>query len=224
MLAFIEQLGHGQTHAQGLMFLGAGASVRRDLATYAERVGELRRVAVRYGLPAYVVFADAFITFATDSPASRQAMQDAASLVRDGFGFKAVTIGTMVIRRAELEIAAGDARAARATVEESLEWIRAQGEHFFESEALRVRAEAERALGDDPGAQASYRAAIEVARGQGARLFELRATRGLARLWQGQGRSADARRVLEPLYESMTEGRDCVDLREAAALHADLGP
>jgi predicted ATPase len=222
MLAFIEQLGHGQTHAQGLMFLEAAASVRRDLEADAERARELRRVAVRYGLPVYVAFADAFLACTTASPAAREAMVEAAALIRDGFGFKAITVGVMVIRRAELELAAGDAQVARATVEETLRWMRAQGEHFWEAEALRVRADAERALGNALASEASYRAAIDVAREQGARLFELRAACGLGRLWQAQDRGAEARSALQPVYEAITEGRDCVDLREAATLLAEL--
>ena len=222
MLAFIEQLGHGQSHAQGLIFLGSAASVRRDTDREVELSRELQRVAVRYRLPVYAAFAGAFLTCSTATPASREAMLPAAALVRDGFGFKCLTIMVTVIRRAELELAAGDAQAARSTVEESLAWMHAQDEHFWEAEALRVRADAERALGDALASEASYRAAIDVARGQGARLFELRAACGLARLWQGQERGAEARSVVQPVYEAITEGRDCVDLREAAALLAEL--
>ena len=181
------------------MFLGSAASVRRDLGREAEMSRELQRVAVRYGLPVYVAFADAFLACTTASPASREAMLAAAALIRDGFGFKAITVGVTVIRRAELELAAGDALAALATVEGSLGWMRAQGEHFWEAEALRVRADAERALGNALASEASYRAAIDVAREQGARLFELRAACGLGRLWQGQDRGAEARSVLAPV-------------------------
>jgi predicted ATPase len=43
MRAFFEHLGHGQTHAQGIMFLFLAASIRRDHAAAAELARELRR-------------------------------------------------------------------------------------------------------------------------------------------------------------------------------------
>jgi predicted ATPase len=40
----------------------------------------------------------------------------------------------------------------------------------------------------------------------------------LARLWQQQGRSAEARELLAPVYGWFTEGFDTADLQEAKAL------
>jgi predicted ATPase len=40
----------------------------------------------------------------------------------------------------------------------------------------------------------------------------------LARLWQGQGKHAEARQVLAPIYDWFTEGFDTADLREAKRL------
>ena len=40
----------------------------------------------------------------------------------------------------------------------------------------------------------------------------------LARLWQQQGKGADARALLAPLYGWFTEGFDTADLQEAKAL------
>jgi predicted ATPase len=40
----------------------------------------------------------------------------------------------------------------------------------------------------------------------------------LARLWQGEGRGDEARRLLAPIYAWFTEGFDTQDLREAGAL------
>ena len=44
----------------------------------------------------------------------------------------------------------------------------------------------------------------------------------LSRLWQRQGRRADARELLAPLYPWFTEGFDTVDLQEAKALLEEL--
>jgi predicted ATPase len=44
----------------------------------------------------------------------------------------------------------------------------------------------------------------------------------LARLWQHQGRKAEARERLAPVYNWFTEGFDTKDLQEAKALLAEL--
>ncbi len=60
-------------------------------------------------------------------------------------------------------------------------------------------------------------------RGQGqARALELRAAMSLARLWNRQSRSKEARDPLAPVYDWFTEGFDTVDLREAKALLDEL--
>jgi predicted ATPase len=44
----------------------------------------------------------------------------------------------------------------------------------------------------------------------------------LARLWQQQGKKAEARTLLAPVYDWFTEGFDTKDLQEAKALLAQL--
>ena len=60
--------------------------------------------------------------------------------------------------------------------------------------------------------------ALAVARRQQAKSWELRAAMSLARLWQGQGKRAEARQLLAPIYGWFTEGFDTADLREAKGL------
>jgi predicted ATPase len=67
-------------------------------------------------------------------------------------------------------------------------------------------------------AQSSYRRAIEVAQRQGAKTWELRAATGLAGLWREQGKRAEARALLAPIYAWFTEGFDTPDLRDAKTL------
>ncbi len=50
-----------------------------------------------------------------------------------------------------------------------------------------------------------------------------RAATSLARLWQNQRRTAEARNLLAPLYGWFTEGFDTADLKEAKALLDELG-
>ena len=64
----------------------------------------------------------------------------------------------------------------------------------------------------------AFQAALRVARQQQAKTYELRVATSLARLWGEQGRRAEARDLLAPVYSWFTEGFDTADLKEAKAL------
>jgi predicted ATPase len=51
---------------------------------------------------------------------------------------------------------------------------------------------------------------------------QLRASTSLARLWGEQGKRAEARDLLAPIYDWFTEGFDAPDLKDAKALLDDL--
>jgi predicted ATPase len=71
-------------------------------------------------------------------------------------------------------------------------------------------------------AEACFHQALAEARRQQAKSLELRAALSLSRLWQQQGKRADARELLAPIYSWFTEGFDTPDLQEAKALLEDL--
>ena len=66
--------------------------------------------------------------------------------------------------------------------------------------------------------QSTFEEALRVARRQQAKSYELRTATSLARLWAEQGRRAEARELLAPVYGWFTEGFDTADLKEAKAL------
>ena len=96
-------------------------------------------------------------------------------------------------------------------------------ERFWRPETLRVRGDIRRQQGEDELAEADFRAAIALAREMSAKAWELRAATSLARLWCERGRHAEARDLLAPVYGWFTEGFDTADLKDAAALLAELG-
>jgi predicted ATPase len=67
-------------------------------------------------------------------------------------------------------------------------------------------------------AETWLRQALDVARRQEAKALELRAAMSLTRLWQQQGKRAEAQALLAPVYGWFTEGFDTADLQEARAL------
>ena len=91
---------------------------------------------------------------------------------------------------------------------------------YCEAELYRLKGELllQQAAGWDGEAEACFRQALDVARRQQAKSWELRAATSLARLWQQQGKRAEARELLAPVYGWFTEGFDTADLQEAKAL------
>jgi predicted ATPase len=63
---------------------------------------------------------------------------------------------------------------------------------------------------------------LAVARHQQAKSLELRAAMSLSRLWQQQGKRAEARALLAPIYGWFTEGLATAALQEAKALLEEL--
>ena len=67
-------------------------------------------------------------------------------------------------------------------------------------------------------AEHCFQHALRIARRQQAKSLELRAAMSLTRLWQRQGKRAEAYALLAPIYGWFTEGFDTADLQEAKAL------
>jgi predicted ATPase len=71
-------------------------------------------------------------------------------------------------------------------------------------------------------AEGYFLKAIDIARQKQAKAYELRAATSLARLWQHQGKRAEAHRVLSEIYYRFTEGLTTKDLQEAKAVLDEL--
>jgi predicted ATPase len=119
---------------------------------------------------------------------------------------------------AELLGKAGKALEAIAMMDDTLALVGRNQERWFEAETHRIKADALVSIQRFDRAEASFQQAISVARDQGARLWELRAATKLAHLWREQGRGAEARALLAPVYGTFTEGLGTLDLKRAKAL------
>jgi predicted ATPase len=78
------------------------------------------------------------------------------------------------------------------------------------------------AVPDAAQAEACFQQALAIAHRQQAQSWELRAATSLAQLWQQQGKRAEARELLVPVYGWFTEGFDTADLQEAKVLLEEL--
>jgi predicted ATPase len=75
---------------------------------------------------------------------------------------------------------------------------------------------------DAAKAEVYFERALIVARQQRAKSWELRAAMSMARLWHKQGKPAQARDLLAPVYGWFTEGFQTLDLKEAKTLLSEL--
>jgi predicted ATPase len=64
--------------------------------------------------------------------------------------------------------------------------------------------------------------ALAIAQNQQAKSFELRTATSLARLYQRQGKRAEAHELLAPVYGRFTKGFETADLQDAKALLEEL--
>ena len=118
----------------------------------------------------------------------------------------------------------GQPEAGLSVLAEVLADVHNTGLCFCEAELYRLQGELllQQATGSGDEAETCFRQALDVARRQQAKSLELRAAMSLSRLWQHQGKRAEARELLAEIYGWFTEGFDTADLQEAKALLEEL--
>ena len=105
-------------------------------------------------------------------------------------------------------------RQCRATRSDSNE------ERWCVAELLRIKGELillEGAPQAPTAAEEHFLRSLDWARRQGALSWELRTSTSLARLQQDQGRIAEARSLLQSVYDRFSEGFETADLKTAKA-------
>ncbi|HEY1430397.1 MAG TPA: hypothetical protein VGF39_02005, partial [Stellaceae bacterium] len=116
--------------------------------------------------------------------------------------------------------ASGEVELGLETVDEALSGCQAREELWYMAELLRIKGELllMRGASDGAAAENQFRQALDWARPQGALAWELRAATSLARLLRDEGRSADAKALLQPVYDRFTTGFSTADLKAAKTL------
>ena len=125
---------------------------------------------------------------------------------------------------AEANLAVGRPEEALRETDEAFSWAERKGERYVQFFASCPRGNA-LLLIDEPDerqAESVFLSGLDFARARNAKSSELRAAISLARLWQGQGKTQEARDLLAPIYDWFTEGFDTGDLIEAKALLDEL--
>jgi len=123
---------------------------------------------------------------------------------------------------AQASQACGQSEAGLTVLAEARTLVARTGERLYEAEIARLTGELLLDTSAASAAETSLQQALHIARQQQAKSFELRAAMSLSRLWQQQGKQAEAYELLAPIYGWFTEGFDTADLQEAKALLAEL--
>ncbi|HKB40980.1 MAG TPA: hypothetical protein VKD72_31420 [Gemmataceae bacterium] len=219
-------LDHPYTLGMALFSKSAVHSFRGDPAAQVRTAEEAIALSEAQGFPLWLGVAKVFRGAAR---AAAEADATAVAEISEGLTRAAGTgaqagAPLLFALLAQAQHAVGQLAEAMVAVETGLAIAAQTGQPFADAELYRSKGElllASSAAGV-PEAEALFRHALEIARAQGARSIELRAATSLARLLRDQGRRAEARDVLAPVYGWFTEGFDTGDLAEAKALLEEL--
>jgi predicted ATPase len=229
VLALARELDHPFSLADGLAFGGCLFNkMRRDAYALRHHAEELMRLSREKALPGWLATGTAY---RGEAAVMLGQFQEGMALMREGMGAEQAAGIRMYLTEHLCTLAeslgkAGQPGQGLATLDEALSLVEETEQRQWEAELHRLQADLLLLQGEDAAAQAaaeaSYLRALEVARRQHARSWELRAATGLARLWQEQGRTAEAREMLAGIYGWFTEGFDTPDLLEARGLLEEL--
>jgi tetratricopeptide (TPR) repeat protein len=219
-----RRLDHPFSLAMALFFEAVVHLFRRDVATQRERAAEVIALSEAQGFPFWLGMGRAYhapaCVIAGDSEALPEIMNGLALAAETGSQIGAPSAFAIL---AEAQQATGHLAAAQGTVAAALGAAQT-GQPLSDADLHRLDGDLLLATGG-PAEEAAtrYHRALAIAREQGARSLELRAATSLARLWRDQGKRAEARDLLAPVYGWFTEGFDTRDLIDAKALLEDLG-
>ncbi len=231
-LALAEELSHPLTLAEALGYAAWLHEFRREREAVQERAEALLALASKYGFPYWFTQGTILRGWAL-ADEGQTAEKGVAQMCQGLLAYK--TTGAEVARSHYLVLLAkiyGKVKKAEEglTVLSEVAWSHKNGGWYYEAELHRLRGEL--LLNAEPGmqkaefvhrsAEESFSEAIEISRRQQAKSLELRAAMSMSRLWQRQGRTGEARKLLGDIYGWFTEGFDTADLKEAKALLEEL--
>ncbi|HEY5866447.1 MAG TPA: hypothetical protein VI542_13020, partial [Candidatus Tectomicrobia bacterium] len=224
-------LAHEGSHAMSLAFALIWATVvhqfRRDVSAVHELAMAAITLATAQGFTQRVAHATVLHGWAL----ARQGQGDVGrAAIRQGLAASLAT-GSMLLQPYGLGLLAetyetgGPPEEGLAVLAEAQAVMAVTGVQWYAAELSRLQGALllQQAVPDAAQAEACLQQALALARQQQTKSWELRAAMSLSRLWQQQGKHAEARALLAPIYGWFTEGFDTADLQEAKVLLDELG-
>jgi predicted ATPase len=223
-IAEARRLGHPPSLAAGLTIGAVLLSFGGEDAALNERAEELVAVTAEQGFPHWGALGTMLRGCAEVKNGD---LTEGMSLLDSGLAaFRAtgaVLLAPLFISHLAGACAiAGHIGEGLALLDDALQIVERTGERWLAAELNRHKGQLLLTQGHVEAAEELYRKALSIAEEQEARLWQLRAAVSLARLRRDQGRRAEARDLLAPVYGWFTEGFATPDLKEAKALLAGL--
>jgi predicted ATPase len=233
---------HPTSLALALGVAGQLYELRREAQSVQERADAVLHLAATHEMPYWTAFGTALRGWALSQQGEHEC---GLQLLQDGMVALRATGATILLPSFLPRLADAYSQCKRpqeglAVLTEALENIERTCARWYESDVYRLKGEltlqSKASLGQveyksqtnqsaskvEQEAEAYFLKAIAIAQHQQAKSFELRATVSLARLWQQQGKRAEAHHMLSEIYNWFTEGFDTKDLQEAKGLLEEL--
>ena len=221
-LTLAQQLAHPLSLAIALYWAAILHHLRREAPLTQARAEALMTIATDQGFPGLLTQAMPLLGWAL---AASGHGEEGIMQIQQGLAASQAIGGARdrpyhLALLAEVSAQVGQTTEGLEVLAEALATLPKSGVRWWEAELYRLRGELllQHAVAQPGEAEACLQQALAVARRQQAKSLELRAATSLARLWQQQGKRAEARELLAPVYGWFSEGFDTADLQEAKAL------
>jgi len=224
-LTLARELGHPTSLAHAQLSVAILHQFCRDVSGTLELAEELQALAADQGLSFYLSGGSVLRGWAlVEQGRGESGMAEIRRGFDTGGATRAHWRAYFLAVLAESCGKAGTITEGLTVLAEALTVVEKTGICIYEPEMHRLKGEFLLALDPEkvPDAEACFRHAGEIARRHQAKSLELRATMSLARLWQQQGRSNEARAALSAIHGTFAEGFATPDLLDAAAQLSSL--
>jgi len=224
-IAEARRLAHPPSLALSLGFGAILLSLVGYDAVLRERLDELAAVVAEHGFSVYrasELILRGWLKVKNDHVTEGMSLLRSGSTAYRATGQEAWTPYFISLLAAACE-RAGQIEEAATLFDDAFQIVERTGERWCAAELCRQKGQLLLRQGNGEAAEELYCKALSIAQEQEAKLWELRATTSLARLRRDQGRHAEARDLLAPVYGWFTEGFDTQDLKEPKALIDELG-
>ncbi|HEV8716962.1 MAG TPA: AAA family ATPase, partial [Candidatus Binatia bacterium] len=228
-LTLAQELSHPYSLAFTLSYGATLHQLRRERQAVQEQAGASITLSTEHGFPFYSVYGTILRGWAL---AEQGQGEEGIALMCKGLHSYEATGAALkpyfLILLAQTYEQVGKAEEGLTVLAEALKAMDKTGERWWEAELYRLKGELTlQSKVPDPKSKVGeieeyFHKAIDIARRQSAKLLELRAVMSLSRLWQQQGKQAEARQLLAAIYGWFTEGFDTKDMQEAKILLEEL--
>jgi predicted ATPase len=225
-LALAQELSHPFSLAYARFCAAFVSQFRRDVSAVHEQAEAAVALSTEQGFPLWAAWGTSLCGWAL---AMQGHGEEGMAQLRQGIAAFRATGGEALVpffctMLAEVCDHLGHTQEGLQALAEAHALVEQQEERWWEAEIARLRGVLLLRQTETPQAEAEtcFRQALDIARHQEAKSLELRAATSLARLWQQQGKRAEAYDLLGPIYCWFTEGFDTADLQDAKALLEEL--